>query len=380
MQGRFLHFRMWEVISLSAILLFVTLLGLASGMVLFRGNTLPIANEKSLPHGRISVIIPARNEESNLPLLFESLSSQTLHPDEIILVDDHSMDRTSAIGNLYGAKVYRAPDLPDGWTGKNWAAWNGYLHSDGDTLIFLDADVHLASGAIHTLIAEQRRQGGVISVVPYHKAEKFYEKFAMVFNVLGIFAFASPFERRNSKKGLYGACIVAPRVDYETIGGHESIRSEMLDDLNLGAAFQSAGIRVTNYIGRGLISFRMYSGGMRSELEGFSKGAILSTASIRGVTLTGIILWLIGLLVSQLSVFFVHSANYPSLVVGYVLYAIQFAYFNRSAGSFGVLHPLCHFLSTSFFLVVVGYSLYQAVFRKKVIWKGRYIHVGSDRS
>ncbi len=326
------------------------------------------------------MIIPARNEEQNLPALFESLATQTLRPDETILVDDHSIDATSAIGEKCGVQVYRAPDLPQGWTGKNWALWNGYLHSDGDILVFLDADVRLAPRAVESLVFEQRRQGGVISVVPYHQTEKFYEKFAMVFNVLGIFAFGSPFEQRSTKKGVYGACVVVSRKDYEAIGGHESVRSEMLDDLNLGARFQNAGIRVTNYIGRGLVSFRMYSGGLRSEVEGFSKGAILSAASLHGVTLFFVVLWIIGLLVSQLSLLFVHSGPYPLLLASYVLYALQFVYFNRNAGRFGLLHPLCHFLSTVFFLVVVGYSLYQAVFRKRVIWKGRYIHVGGGRS
>ncbi|WDL97671.1 glycosyltransferase [Alicyclobacillus sp. ALC3] len=360
-------------------LLLVPLVGLICGLVLFRGKSLPIPDERPVPRGRISVIIPARNEEQNLPRLFESLATQTTRPDQAVLVDDHSSDGTSTIGERYGVEVYRAPELPTGWTGKNWALWNGYLHADGDILVFLDADVRLAPRAVESLLLGQSREGGVVSVVPYHLAEKFYEKFAMVFNVLGIFAFGSPFERRSTKKGVYGACIVVSRKDYETIGGHESIRSEMLDDLNLGARFQNAGIPVTNYIGRGLVSFRMYSGGMRSEVEGFSKGAILSTASLHGFTLLFVILWIIGLLVSQLSLLFIHIAHYPLLLVGYVLYAIQFLYFNRSAGRFGLLHPVCHLLSTMFFLVVVGYSTYQAVFRKRVVWKGRYIHVGGGR-
>ena len=326
----------------------------------------------------ISVIIPARNEALNLPKLLESLAIQSVQPDEVIVVDDGSEDDTRAIGQGYGVKVLIAPDLPDGWTGKTWAVWNGYLQSSGEILVFLDADVRLSRYAMESLIAEQKKQGGVISAVPYHKAEKFYEKFAMMLNVLGVFAFTSPFERRNSKKGLYGACIITSRYDYEKIGGHEGIRSEMLDDLNLGARFQREGIKVSNYLGGRLVAFRMYGHGVKSELEGFSKGAILSTSAVSGLTLVPLILWIVGLIASQTFFFYIGSHLWFALCVGYALYAVEFLYFSRHVGSFGVLHPICHFMSLVFFLVVVGYSLYQAVIRKKVVWKGRYVDVGGD--
>lgn len=364
-------------IILPILMLVIILLGLIAALVLFRKNTIPtILDGDETLSNTISVIIPARNEEVNLPKLLESLLGQSIKPDEIIVVDDHSEDRTKIVGESYGVKVLSAPDLPEGWTGKNWALWHGYLQSTGDLLVFLDADVRLAPHALKSLILEQRKQGGVISTVPYHKAEKFYEKFAMVLNILGVFAFTSPFERENPKKGLYGACIVATRDHYEKIGGHRNIRAEMLDDLNLGAEFQRVGIPVINYIGGKLIAFRMYPNGIKGELEGFSKGTILSTASIHVSTITFIVLWILGLIVSLLSFAFIGTPYFPLLLVGYILYAVEFLYLNRNVGSFGIIHPLFYFLSTIFFLVVVGHSLYQAIFLKKVVWKGRYIRVG----
>nr|WP_251548949.1 glycosyltransferase [Neobacillus muris] len=331
-------------------------------------------------HETISVIIPARNEEKNMPELLESLLKQSIKIDELIVVDDHSEDRTKTIAESYGVNVFTAPELPDGWTGKTWAVWNGYLQSHGETLVFLDADIRLAETAIQSLLLAQKNQGGVLSVVPCHITEKFYEKFAMVLNLLGVFAFTSPFEARNKEKGLYGACIVAKRADYDKIGGHQRIRSEMLDDLNLGASFQNAGIKVTNYIGHGLVSFRMYPGGFKSELEGFAKGAVLSTASLNKYTLFTIILWILGLIVSPSWFFLIGHPVFFPLFIGYILYAVEMIYINRFVGRFGLIHPVFHFLSVIFFLIVVAYSLYQAVFRKKVIWKGRYIRVRGDKS
>lgn len=361
---------------MATVVLLIIVLGLLSGLVLFRRKTIR-SGDGALPPDSISVIIPARNEELNVGELLESLAKQSMKPTEVIVVDDHSQDRTKAIAESHGVTVLTAPELPEDWTGKNWALWNGYLHAQGELLVFLDADVRLHRNALQSLVAEQKRQGGAVSAVPYHQAHHFYEKLAMLLNVLGVFAFVSPFERTNVRKGLYGACIVTTRADYDTIGGHHSVRSEMLDDLNLGERFQSAGIPVTNYLGGHLIGFRMYPYGLKSELEGFAKGTVLSTASIRIMTLIPIILWIIGLIMTESFLFFIHTRYFVPLFIGYMLYALQFLYFNHEVGNFGIIHPAFHFISTIFFLVVVGYSLYEAVVRKRVIWKGRYIHVGS---
>jgi len=356
------------------------LIGPLCGLVLFRRKLLESGGRKALPGGRVSVIIPARNEEINLPHLLGSLVRQSVQPDEIIVVDDHSEDGTRAAAERYGVRVLSAPELPAGWTGKNWALWNGYLHSTGDILVFLDADIRLADDALEALLATRSRLGGVISVVPYHQAEKFHEKWAMILNLLGAFAFTSPFETSSPGKGVYGACVVASRSDYERIGGHESVRGEMLDDLTIGAQFMRHGIPVHNFLGAGKIRFRMYPHGWRSELEGFAKGAILSTSSLSPWTLLFVIVWIVGLVASESFPLFYGTQLFVPLLAAYVAYSLEIFYFNRSVGSFGLMHPLLHVLSLLFFLVVVAYSLYESVILKKVAWKGRFIDVGRNRA
>jgi len=358
----------------------VVALGFVSGFILFRRNTIPITPQQPITPRRISVIIPARNEELNLPELLASLSRQTLKPDEVIVVDDHSEDRTREISESFGVTVIASPDLPEGWTGKSWALWNGYLRSSGDVLIFLDADVRLADTALASIVAEQQKQGGAMSVVPYHTTVRFYEQFAMMLNVLGALTFTSPFEQRNPRKGLYGSCIIATREDYERIGGHEQICSKITDDLSLGGRFQEAGIKVTNYLGGRLVSFRMYPGGFRSELEGFAKSAMLSTALLHPLTLACAILWIIGLIVTQVWFLAIGHAALIPLVAGYILYVAEIYYINRLVGRFGIIHQLFPILTVVFFLVVIGYSLYQSHIMKKVIWKGRTIDVGGNPS
>jgi cellulose synthase/poly-beta-1,6-N-acetylglucosamine synthase-like glycosyltransferase len=90
---------------------------------------------------RLSVIIPARNEADNLERLLRSLEQQSLRPDEVVVIDDHSVDQTASLAQSLGATVIRAPDLPAGWLGKSWACWLGAQKAKGEVLIFLDADV-----------------------------------------------------------------------------------------------------------------------------------------------------------------------------------------------------------------------------------------------
>ncbi|WP_207727271.1 glycosyltransferase family 2 protein [Caproicibacter fermentans] len=129
-----------------------------TGFVLYARMRLPIS---SSPFDRtVSVIIPARNEERNLPLLLESLQRQTRRADEVLVIDDFSSDRTADVAERFGATVVHSAPLPEHWTGKNWAVWNGYLKSTGEILVFLDADVRLAPDALKSLLAQRERSGG----------------------------------------------------------------------------------------------------------------------------------------------------------------------------------------------------------------------------
>lgn len=351
-------------------------LACAAGFVLFRRNTVPGAERHESGRSRLSVIIPARNEEDNLPHLLASLQAQRYRPYEIIVVDDGSADGTGLVAKRFGATLVEGLPLPEGWTGKNWAVWNGYLRSTGDLVAFLDADVRLAPDALGALVAARERIGGAVSVVPYHYTEKFYERLALIPNLLGLFAFTSPFERTNPQKGLYGSCIVASRADYERAKGHEGVKSELLDDLMLGARFSEAGVPVANFIGRGLVSFRMYPGGIRSEVEGFGKGAVQSTGKLSTATVLLVALWLIGLICAEAAPFVLHTAWAPAWVAGYLLYTLQIYFFARYAGRFGPWLPALHMLSTLFFLYIMLYSSYRVLFVGHVPWKGRSIGIG----
>lgn len=357
------------------IVAFLFLLGIVCGFVLFRRITLGVMPDDGISK-KLSIIIPARNEEHSLPNLLSSLQKQSITNYEIIVVNDGSTDRTREIAQSFGVTVIDNTPPPPGWTGKTWAVWNGYLHSTGDVLAFVDADITLAPQALRTILQKQKELGGVISIIPFHRTYKFYERLAMILNILGTFVFTSPFERFNRRKGIYGPLILVTREDYERIDGHRSIRGEIVDDLRLGEIFIQAGIPTHNFLGVPFVSYRMYPQGIIQAIQGFAKSAALSTAAVQPITMLCIALWVLGLIVSESWIFFIHSNLFFPLLLGYVAYALQLMYMNRYKGNFGFVMPLLHICSTFFFLIVLGYSAYQVVGRRQVIWKGRQISIG----
>lgn len=98
---------------------------------------------------RVSVILPARNEEKHIKRCLDSLVGQDYKNFEIIAIDDSSDDATGKIISEYAKRhekiiAVSAKPKPDGWMGKNWACMQGYDKATGELLLFTDADTHHA--------------------------------------------------------------------------------------------------------------------------------------------------------------------------------------------------------------------------------------------
>ncbi len=205
----------------------------------------PVSGERGNPKTcDFSVIIPARNEEKTLPHLLNSLAAQSVSPKEIILVNDGSTDATAEVAELHGVRVIPAPVKPGRWSGKSWACWTGARAAAGEVLLFLDADHRLAPSALARLWSTFERDGGLVSVQPYHIVEKTYEQLSSFFNVVAAMGpnCFSILGRRLKPTGAFGPCIMCDRVKYLEIGGHESVNREVAEDIALGKMFKKAGV------------------------------------------------------------------------------------------------------------------------------------------
>ena len=95
----------------------------------------------------VSIVLPARNEEKYIEKCLDSLLKQDYSNYEIIVINDSSSDNTEEIIKRYRKShskiIYvNAQPKPKGWAGKNWACYQGYLHSKGDLFLFTDADTN----------------------------------------------------------------------------------------------------------------------------------------------------------------------------------------------------------------------------------------------
>jgi len=196
---------------------------------------------KSKP--KVSIIVPARNEEETILICLQSLLSQDYDNYEVIAIDDSSTDKTPSIISELSEKNHRlipvkAPSRPEDWIGKNWACFQGYQKSSGEILLFTDADtVHKTdslSSAVNTMIHGQL---DALTLVPKLICYDIITKFTLP--VLSIFLHSrySPLRVNNPKNKIgyfFGSFYLISKKNYEKIGTHEKVRQELVEDGALG--------------------------------------------------------------------------------------------------------------------------------------------------
>jgi cellulose synthase/poly-beta-1,6-N-acetylglucosamine synthase-like glycosyltransferase len=320
----------------------------------------------------VSVLIPARNEELTLPTLLAALRLQSFAPQEVIVIDDHSDDRTGAIAAAAGVTVMRPPPLAEGWCGKTWALHHGVRASRGETLVFLDADTEPHPAFLQHLMATRQELGGLVSVQPFHRTEKPYELLSVLFNLVGLMAVPMG----AGCGAAFGPAMVTSRRDYERIGGHAAVAGKVVEDWFLGHLYEQAGLPVSAFIGQGLLDYRMYPGGLQDMVVGFAKNFATAAGEVRWLWMLGVILWLSGLFWAAWCLpasllgwpMLGDPAVLPNLLL-YVAFAVQLLVVTRRVGDFGWI-CLIFPIPVLFFLGVFVLAILNLE-RGTIEWKGR---------
>ena len=223
-----------------------------------------------VPAPLVSVIIPARDEAHNIVRCLLSAMVNRYPALEIIVVDDHSTDATGELARGIAANDSRVriivpPPLPSGWFGKSWACATGANASNGELLLFIDADTSLAPDLIVRLVNAQRsRNADMVSVAGRQELGSFWERLVQPQVFTMILARFGSTERVNrsrwaTDKIANGQCILVRRSAYERIGGHGAVRDKVAEDLMLAQAFHRTGHRFTLVLGLPQLSTRMYT-------------------------------------------------------------------------------------------------------------------------
>lgn len=348
------------------------------------------AEEVAAVARRLSIVIPARNEEGSLGKLLESVARQSVKPLETIVVDDQSTDATASIAERLGARVVSVPERPVDWLGKPWASHVGAIDATGDYLLFLDADVVLREGALEALLTRfvdggrgpgARKDEPVISVQPYHRADSAYERLALFFNIQVFAGTASRtrgLQLRLEGSCCFGPCILCSCAAYQAIGGHRAVRSCVLEDIELGNLFKDAGYAVRGFAGRGYVEYRMYPDGLGSMIDGFSKNLLLGVLRAHPWFFFLDVFWVSGLVAAPaLAAIAATSGMWVELATAggfYALLATQVLVASRRLGNFGPPAAVFYPVPLTAFLIVVGRVALLAVTRRQVVWKGRRVN------
>ena len=206
----------------------------------------------------VSIILPSRNEEKYIEKCLDSLLRQDYPNYEIIAIDDSSSDKTGEIIKGYSVSHSNiihvdAGPKPKGWTGKNWACYQGYLKSSGDLILFTDADTthsvstislavtHLSLGELDSLTA-----------IPKILALDFWTRVTLP--ILWTFSLArySALKANNPKTKVgyfFGSFFIIKRKAYENVGTHKSVREEVIEDGELGRKVKEHGFRLRVFHG-----------------------------------------------------------------------------------------------------------------------------------
>ncbi len=352
------------------------LLPLAIGILLiWRRPLCPVAAEQSQPD--LTIIVPARNEESNIERLLASINDQNTSPRRVIVVDDESDDATADIALRMGAEVLSSKPLPPGWRGKTWACHQGAQAAETEALLFLDADIVLQPDAVARIWEAYRDSDAqALSLGPYHEVRKPYEELSSLFNLMtfiGIGAF-SIFSSPSRPRGMFGPCMLIDKQVYDSIGGHELVKGEILEHMTMAGILAERGHSLLCLNGHGVVHIRMYPDGLGSLIEGWTKAFAAGADKTPAWIMFCAVLWIAGAIASFIiAAASLFTAFSPVAWVLYAAYAAGFFWMVRRVGSFSPLTALLYPVALVFYLTVFTRSAFYSRTRRAVTWKGRSI-------
>lgn len=373
----FLHWIFGDVLGLAW---FFRTLGAARGMP--KITDISVVEWDCVPAGapRVSIIVPAKNEEKTVEQGLTQLLSLDYENYEIIAVNDRSTDRTGQIMDAVAAKangrvrVVHIADLPTGWMGKTHAMWTAAQQASGDWLLFTDADVLFKPDALRRAVAyAESEPADHLVVFPHMLMEQPGEKMMIAFfQTLFVFGHrpwkvADPSTKDHMGVGAFN---MVRRSVYEAIGTYKALRMEVLDDMKLGKVVKESGYAQRNVFGDDLVSVRWAEGAfgvVRNLTKNFF--AVVSFQWVRAV-MSCLALAFLNLM-PFVGLWMAHGlARVPYAIALFSMFAIYvgMSWFSSVPSYYFVLHPV----STTLFVYTMLRSMTLTLGRGGITWRGTF--------
>jgi chlorobactene glucosyltransferase len=229
---------------------------------------------------RVSVLVPARNEEANIGPCIRSLLAQDYPDFQVLALDDDSSDGTGQVlAGLHQEDprllVLQGQPLPAGWLGKHWACHQLAQAAGGEYLLFTDADTRHAPQTLRAAMAAvQEERCDLLSGLVREEAGSWGERLTvpiMSWAILSFLPLALAYRLRvPALSAAHGQFMLFRRQAYQQIGGHAAVRRNVADDLALARRAVSHGLRWRLSDASRLVRCRMYHS-FSEAWDGFSR-------------------------------------------------------------------------------------------------------------
>ncbi len=336
----------------------------------------------------VSIIVPTLEEENNIRKCLRSLIALDYPDYEIIVVDGGSKDRTAEIAKGFYANVIIDQNLPTGWVGKSYGCHIGYQASQGDVLLFTDADTEHTPESLRITVEHLlSTDSTLLSLFPYQKAEKWFE-YLVGFMYFLSFLGGGP---RNNINNPYdksafmasGQYMMFSRNGYEKLGGHMAISSSLVEDVALAKLCKEKELKLYFVDHTKIVSTRMYPGKFMDFFRAFKRAIWGGINTLPFWRVLLIICWLLYCLIS--SYFLANSIINPTnwmvwdfsigIIVNSVLYltwGVAYYIYWRQRGKNNALFILFYPLAMVVVITIIIISLLNGALGNKVSWKNRY--------
>lgn len=360
----------------------------------FNFTTLPdqIPNNENL---KLSILIPARNEENVIETVTRSACNQNYSNLEVIVLDDKSEDKTAEILNRLEEefserlRVIEGTEKPDLWLGKPWACHKLSEAATGDIYMFIDADTELSEDSAGKIVSEFKdKDVGMITLWPEQILKTHAEN-----TILPLVYFAlltllpvqyvhrkprwMPAFLYRSFSPLFaaacGQCIAFTKQIYIKINGHKTVKSEIVEDVALAKAVKKQGFKMKMYSGIHSIRCRMYTN--RNEIfQGFRKnflaGFNYNIPAFVFMSLLHMIVFVLPFLILPLSVYLGRADwfFFSTAIIALILYQrLVLSIWQNWNPAYTILHPL----GVLWFQRLGVTTLIDYFFKRTITWKKR---------
>ncbi|MDW8263466.1 MAG: glycosyltransferase [Phycisphaerales bacterium] len=224
------------------------------------------------PH--VSIVVPAKDEADHIEACVRGLLQQDYPNFDVVVVDDRSRDATRQIlhrllqeERARGScrlQVVHVDTLPDGWLGKCHALYVGTRHVRSPWILFVDSDIALQPQALRTVLARAVARGyDAVSILNRLEGRTLWER--LMIPVCGA-TWAAMFlisrtneDSRPRNAAANGQFLLVRREAYEAVGGHQRVRQQIVEDVELMRAVKAADFKCRLYVGTHLASMRMHA-------------------------------------------------------------------------------------------------------------------------